>query len=77
MAKYGLDTPYIEVTLNYEHMEGGYSTGEKAFTLKVGDKDPTDDKYRFVTLSDYPNTVYRLFYMGLERLEQAEALLAK
>jgi len=71
LSVYGLDTPYIEATFRYESVEGGLSTGEKVFTLKVGDQDPEDDRYYYATISDYPNTVYRLFYMSLEHLTEA------
>ena len=73
LAAYGLENPAIEVTYNYESFEGGISTGAKSFTLKVGAQDPENDKYYYATISDYPNTVYRLFYMSLSHLTDAAA----
>ena len=77
LAKYGLDAPYITASFKYEKTEGGLSTGEKEFTLKIGAQDPNDEKYYYATISDYPNTVYRLFYMSLEHLTEAAKNLSK
>ncbi|MBR5903597.1 MAG: DUF4340 domain-containing protein [Clostridia bacterium] len=77
LAAYGLDNPSIEATFNYERFEGGLSTGAKTFTLKVGNQDPENDRYYYATISSYPNTVYRLFYMSLEHLTEAAEAFPK
>ena len=77
LAAYGLDNPSIEATFNYESFEGGLSTGAKTFTLKVGNQDPENDRYYYATISSYPNTVYRLFYMSLEHLTEAAEAFPK
>lgn len=77
LAQYGLDDPDIVASFIYEKTEGGVGRGEKEFTIKIGDKDPADDRYRYITLSDYPNTVYRIFYMSLDRLLEAGKALPK
>lgn len=77
LAKYGFDAPFITATFKYEKTEGGLSTGKKEFTLKVGAQDPNDENYYYATISDYPNTVYRLYYLSLEHLTEAANNLPK
>lgn len=68
LEKYGLansDT-YIKVI----YTESG-SNQEKEFLLTVGNIHPDDDRYFYVVLNDYPNTVYRIFNLNLTRVWDA------
>lgn len=68
LARYGLVNSDTYVKVVYTDSSSG---DEKEFVITVGDIHPDDDRYYYVTLSDYPNTVYRIFNLNLSRVWDA------